>query len=150
MVMSACGLVAAGLLVAWVGLFAACATTGGAGVTPDAPSNSEGDDSIPATTAGYLPGRPGIPARRATAHAEIGEARRAMEAAGSDCTEACPAIAQLRVGVAHTCDISSGKDDAKACREAKGRLQKAETELRSRCGECKPPSEPDASDDIAP
>jgi hypothetical protein len=106
-----------------------------AGPTPpkDDPTND------PPRGAAWSYGQPGLEARRATAQAEVGEAIRVIETSGDACTDACPALASLKAGVAHLCNIADNKDDEVACHEARARLTSAVPHVRAACGTCGPP-----------
>jgi hypothetical protein len=130
-----------------VGTQASCASTSGSNGGPDTPASAEGE-AVPASASGWSPGKPGLAARRATAQAEIGEATRALEVAGTACDSACPSLDGLRLGVKHLCSVADTKEDVKVCKEARGLLGAAEAKLKPSCGTCAPhvDVEPDASD----
>jgi hypothetical protein len=96
---------------------------------------------------GWKPGEPGLPARRASGQAEIAEAVRGLEAAGSTCSDACPSLLALRLGVTHLCGVTDTKYDFKVCVDNKKLLADAEAKLKAPCNACAPEVEkPDASD----
>jgi hypothetical protein len=108
-------------------------------------------DTVPSTTdpvvaRGWAPGQPDLAARRATGQAEIGEALRALDVAGDACGSACPALADLRIGVAHMCALADTRDDEKICKESRARLLEIGTHIKATCGACKPAPDPDADD----
>ena len=78
-----------------------------------------------------------LSARRATALAEIGEAKRAI-ASSDDCTETCPLLVTLQTGVDHLCALREGQDDAARCKEARTDLTATDARVKKSCDGCKP------------
>ncbi len=119
---------------------------GCASSTAPAPGAAEATN-VPANASGWMPGRPGLAARRATGQAEVGEARRTLRTVGEACGDACPALDALRAGVKHLCELDDTRDDQKLCKEFRLELLAEEARLKPSCGVCAPPAPPpDASD----
>jgi len=111
------------------------------------PPETATSSTDPVTTGPWMPGQPDFAARRASGQAEIGEALRALDVAGSACGDACPALATLRVGVVHLCGVADTKDDQKICKESRASLATSEARLRADCGACKPAPDADTDTD---
>jgi len=149
-VMGWCAAVGATLLALGAALSMSCADTTATGPTPETAPPSEGVPA-PAGGTGWAPGKPGLPARRGAAQAEIAEATRGLEVAGAACGDACPLLVNYRLGVDHLCSVADTKDDAKVCHDNRKALKEAETKLAPSCGTCGPHVEaPDASDYTGP
>lgn len=112
-----------------------------------------GAPAAPATNAesqpGYAPppppSQPSAPAstdsadlsrRREAARAELGRAQRELEAAASDCSAACRALASMERATRHLCDLAADPDDQGRCDDARQRLLAARERIRSACGTC--------------
>jgi len=120
-----------------------CATS-----TPMAPN---AEDAVHTPLMALSTGPSDVAARRATAQAEIGEALRALTTAGNACDDACPALHELRKGVANLCSVNDNKDDVSFCKQVKQELADAERPVKKWCGACGPHQEidADAGDDAA-
>jgi hypothetical protein len=139
--------VSLGLAAILLGLFGL--TTSSSCVENDTPLSEAARSPDPGAgrALGWKPGDPGLPARRASGQAEIAEAVRGLEAAGSTCSDACPSLLALRLGVTHLCGVTDTKYDFKVCVDNKKLLADAEAKLKSPCNSCAPEVEkPDASD----
>jgi hypothetical protein len=132
-----------GALAAGVG--ASCAEDGTT-VPPGTPAN---EGALPASgNAGWSALKADLPAKRATAQAEIAEGVRNLATAGNSCSEACPAMLVYQLGVKHLCSVADTKDDARVCKDNKKALAAAELALKPSCGACGANAgPPDASDD---
>ena len=131
---------------------------GGAASMPAAsPAPQEAPASAPATPAtnaesapsGYPPppppSQPSAPASadsadvargREAARAELGRAQRDLEAAASDCSAACRALASMERATRHLCELAADPDDQGRCDDARQRLLAARQRIRSACGTC--------------
>jgi hypothetical protein len=107
---------------------------------PSAAAARSDDDSknVPGGAYGWAQNHAELSARRATALAEIGEAKRAIVSGGDDCSETCPLLVTLRTGVDHLCALREGQDDAARCKEARTDFTATETRVRKSCDACKP------------
>ena len=136
-------------MVAWlavlVGATSSVVASCAASDTP--PAETPANPNDPVSTGPWMPGQPDLAARRATGMAEVGEARRALEVAGTACGDACPALASLRVGVGHLCSVADTKDDQKICKESRESLAASALRLKADCGACKGAAAPDADTD---
>jgi hypothetical protein len=91
------------------------------------------------------PGQPSAPApgdaadvarRREAARTELGQAQRDLEAAASDCSAACRALASMERATLHLCELAADPDDRGRCDDARQRLHTARERIRSACGTC--------------
>jgi hypothetical protein len=74
--------------------------------------------------------------RRDAAREELGEAQRDLEAAASDCSAACRALASMERATQHLCDLAADPGDRGRCDDARQRLRAARDRIRSACGTC--------------
>ena len=115
---------------------------------PDAPStNAVSPPGYPAQPQPPPPppSQPAAPApgdaadvsrRREAARAELGQAQQDLEAAASDCSTACRALASMERATQHLCELVVEPDDRGRCDDARQRLHKARERIRSACGAC--------------
>ncbi len=96
-------------------------------VAPPAPSPPEESSSAQMQDA---------PSRRAAARAELARAQADLEAAPSDCTAACRALASMERATRHLCELAADPDDQGRCNDARQRLLAARERVRSACGTC--------------
>ncbi len=94
---------------------------------PTAPSQPDESSSDPMQDA---------PSRRAAARAELARAQADLEAASSDCTAACRALASMERATRHLCELAADPDDQVRCTDARRRLLAARERVRSACGTC--------------
>jgi hypothetical protein len=116
---------------------AACASEIPSAAAP--PSDTE--SNIPSGASGFAQQEAELGARRATALAEIGEARRAIKSGGDDCGTTCPLIIAFHAGVDHLCNIKEGREDLARCKEALADLVATEKQVKGACEGCKPVSD---------
>ena len=76
------------------------------------------------------------PSRRAAARAELAQAQAELQAAASDCTAACRALASMERATQHLCELAEDPDDQGRCNDARQRLLAARERVRSACGTC--------------
>jgi len=74
--------------------------------------------------------------RREAARAELGQAQQDLEAAASDCSAACRALASMERATQHLCELAAEPDDRGRCDDARQRLHTARERIRSACGAC--------------
>ena len=79
---------------------------------------------------------PDAPSRRAAARAELARAQADLEAASSDCTAACRALASMERATRHLCELAADPEDQGRCNDARQRLLAARERVRSACGTC--------------
>jgi hypothetical protein len=76
------------------------------------------------------------PGQRGQARQELARAEAQLEAARSDCSAACRALASMQRATEHLCALADESDDRRRCEEARKRLLAARDRVRSSCGEC--------------
>lgn len=126
----------------------ALVVTGCANEIPSAATASPSDESnIPSGASGFAQVQAELGARRATALAEIGEAKRAIRTAADDCSAECPLVGSLHLGVDHLCGIDDNHEDGVRCKEQKAIFANIEARVKRDCHGCQNGGKPTDSDD---
>jgi hypothetical protein len=115
------------------------ASGGQAKTTSDAPGYPSGPTpGMAPPSATYAPPPPGTAgsSRRIEVTIEYDRAARELEAAMSDCSSACRALASLERATVRLCDLAEQPDDVQRCEDAKKKLRSARDRVRTTCTSC--------------
>jgi hypothetical protein len=144
------------LCFAWVaimtaGLASAC---GGPQKSANAPAGAPREESVPGattpttlsapTSTAYGTGAPVPPSTAPqfaprpadVAWSNLVQGEQQLDAAASDCANACRALGSMDRATGQLCSASGASEDQARCDDAKGRLLRARDRVRGSCGGC--------------
>lgn len=117
-------------------------------VTPNAPAAPPKSEPPAGSSAEPFPGEARMRAQNNRASSVDDAFRRIERAAGSDCAEACRALASMDHACGELCATASGGDERALCTRSTDRVRRARETVKRACRTCPGGTSVEASDPI--